>query len=229
MSPSTRREVERALLHLDLVEPVGGGDPDLVLGRNRLEDAGVLFMSCSSSYWRLGGWLDSSRRLGSTSSRGDRDLDVAPVEAGGDQGLVGGLVEVGAELAERGFAEDAAHALLDPGRQLGGLAGRRAGHLGAFQLHRGFDPLACREAIGGAVGDQRRGAHRQRGADGALPVEHGAQRQQVIAQPFQGRRPLAAELEAAHRPGQRAGRVGPRLQRLGKLDQLLPPPPRSSR
>ena len=50
--------------------------------------------------------------LGGEVLRDDRDLHVAGVEAGGDQGLVGRLVEVGAELTQSGFAEDPAHALL---------------------------------------------------------------------------------------------------------------------
>ena len=231
-----RGEVECALLDrdarvvLDLLQPVAGvGDAYLVLGRNRLEDAGVLLhvvLLAGRLFHRCGlltGYspfkVDSGLGL-RFEFLGDGDRYVARVEAGRDQGLVGGLVEVGAELAEGGVAHDPPHALLDPAGEAGGLVARRAGHLRALELHRRFQPLAGGEAVVRGFGDKRRGAHRQRGANRALTVEHGAQRQQVVAQAFERRRALAAELEAAHRPGQRAGGVGTSLQRLRQLDQL---------
>ena len=153
---------------------------------------------------------------------GHCDLEVSGGQAGGDQGLVGGGADVGAELAEGGFAQHHADALLDPARQAEPFPYRGAVHQRALQLQgvprsvrAGLDPAQ------GVVGDQRRGAHRQRGADRAVALQHRAQGQQVVAQALQRGLALAAHLEAADRPGEGAVGVGAGLQRARELGQLV--------
>ncbi len=108
-------------------------------GRDRLHDAGVLSCSTYPSSGLDSGRCGEGRSVlafasagicGLSSGSGDRhcDLGVSGFEAGGDQGLVGGGAEVGAELAEGGVAQHAPHAILDPAGQLGvvGRAWRRS-------------------------------------------------------------------------------------------------------
>ena len=99
-------------------------------------------------------------------------------------------------------------------------AGRGAAHQGALQLERALDPLAGLDPVVGVAGDQRRGAHRQRGADRALAVEHRAQRHQVVAEPLHRGLPRAAHLEAADRPGEGPVGVGTGLERARQLGEL---------
>src|SRR5207342_3554821 len=119
-------KVEGALGGLYLVEPVPRHDADLARLGDRLEDAGLLLhvlllYLVERQLRRLEfglGRRPRGLRLDNRRYR-DRDLDVAGAEAGGDQGLLGGGVEISPQLAEGGVAQDAAHALLEPtgGRQ----------------------------------------------------------------------------------------------------------------
>ncbi len=94
-------------------------------------------------------------------------------------------------------------------------------HHRPLQLERLLDPFARLDPVHRVVGDQRRGAHRQRGADRAVALEHRPHRQQVVAQPVERALALAAHLEAADRPGEGAVGVGAGLQRGRELAQLL--------
>ena len=74
--------------------------------------------------------------------------------------------------------------------------------------------------------DQRRGAHRQRGADRAVALEHRAQSQKVVAEALQRALALAAHLEAADRPGEGAVGVGAGLEGRSRTRPARSPPPR---
>ncbi len=119
-------------------------------------------------------------RLGNVFRHGD--LGIAAAEAAGDQALVGRRVEVGTELAKGGFAQDAAHAFLDPAGNRQARNRRCAVHQRPLQLEGALDPLAGLDPVKALIGDQGRGAHRQRGADRAVAVEHRTQRQQVVTE-----------------------------------------------
>ncbi len=241
-SPGSR---ECCVGRLDLLEPGGGGDANLsssgIGSRMRVSWLMSYSSSGGSKWWaaisstrgissrnrdflRSGDLVgdDDLLRLGNFFRHGD--LGISTIEATGDQGLIGSGVEVGAELAESGFAQDAAHAFLDPAGDRQARSRRRSVHQRPLQLERALDPLAGLDPVKALVGDQRRGTHRQRGADGSVAVEHRAQRQQVITEALQRRVAAAAQLEAIDRPGESAVRIGARLQRggeLGKLHRLL--------
>ena len=157
--------------------------------------------------------------------RGDRDLGVAAVEAGGDQGLVGGGAEVVAELAEGGLAQDAAHAFLGPAGESRGRPARAAVHQRPLQLQRALDPFARLDPVDALVGDQRRGAHRQRGADRAVALEHRAQRQQVVAEAVERglsrSQPISKRPTAQVRAPSGSGRASSVGGELGQLDRLV--------
>ena len=90
---------------------------------------------------------------------------------------------------------------------------RRPVHQRPLQLEGALDPAAGLDPVAGLVGDQRRGPHRQRGADRPVALEHGSQGEKVVAEALEGALAGAAHLEAGDRPGECPVGVGARLER----------------
>ncbi len=151
---------------------------------------------------------------------------LAGIEAVGDQRLVGRGAEIVAEVAERAVAQDRAGTALDPRRQLqsaGAVLAARleppAAHQCVLELLGALDP-EVRVVTIGPVGQQGGDPGRQGSVDRPRSLQHRAERQQVVAQPLERCRPLAAHLEPPDCPGEGAVRIGADLEVVGEAPEL---------